>query len=412
MQNLDIVKDTIKQEIMKIIEKDYYTYPEQAIKEKVSQLFTKVLRANKEIPPLSRAQLQDILSNIIGELIGLGPVEILLHDPSITEIMIDGPHQVCVERAGKIEPTDIKFKSEEQLLYFIDKILGPLGRRVTQLEPYVDARLKDGSRVNVIRSPLALAGAVLTIRKFSRQVLGIDDLINSGTLAKDVADFLAACVKSRANILLSGGTSSGKTTTLNVLLSFIPDSERIITIEDTVELHLDQRYLVRLETRAPNIEGKGEVTIRDLLKNALHMRPDRIIVGEVRGEEVLDMLQAMNVGHEGSMTTIHANSPSDCLNRLELMALMGQANLNIELIRREIISAVHLIIQQKRTVDGKRKLIKICELSKSKKNEYILRDIFDFDEGTQQLVPTGTVPEFYSSLKEKFSFSYGPWEKA
>jgi pilus assembly protein CpaF len=296
-------------------------------------------------------------------------------------------------------------------LNFVDKILAPLGRRLTQLEPYVDARLKDGSRVNVIRSPLSLTGTVMTIRKFSRKVWDMQDLINSGTLNQDVANFLQTAVLARFNILIAGGTSSGKTTTLNILLSFVPADERIITIEDTVELHLSHRYLIRLETRMPTIEGKGEVNIRDLLKNSLHMRPDRIIVGEVRGEEVIDMLQAMNIGHEGSMTTIHANSPEDCLNRLEIMALMGQPNFTVELVKREIISALDLIIQQKRFADGRRKIIKICELSRKRKEEYDLNDIYVLDKNSEQLIPTGCVPEFYPILKEKFNFVYKPWEK-
>jgi pilus assembly protein CpaF len=289
-----------------------------------------------------------------------------------------------------------------------------LGKRVTRLEPYVDARLKDGSRVNVIRSPLSLVGTVLTIRKFNRHVLQISDLIRLGALTQEVADFLQACVRFRANIVISGGTSSGKTTSLNVLLSFVPKEERIITIEDTVELHLEHRYLVRLETRAPNIEGTGEVTIRDLLKNALHMRPDRIIVGEARSGEVIDMLQAMNIGHEGSMTTIHANSPEDCLSRLEIMALMGQPNLTVDLIKREIASAVDIVIQQKRFSDGRRKITKICELTKTGKagqGEYELKDIFVLEKGTEKLVPTGSVPKFYPLFKERLNFSYEPWER-
>jgi Flp pilus assembly CpaF family ATPase len=294
----------------------------------------------------------------------------------------------------------------------VDKILAPLGKRVTQLEPYVDARLKDGSRVNVIRSPLAIAGIIMTIRKFNRKLWQMQDLVNSGTLTQEAADFLQLCVKAKLNIIISGGTSSGKTTALNMLLSFVSQDERIITIEDTVELNLSHRFLVRLETRMPTVEGRGEVTIRDLLRNSLHMRPDRIIVGEVRGDEVIDMLQAMTVGHEGSMTTIHANSPEDCLNRLEIMVLMGQPNFTTELVRREIISAIDLIIQQQRFSDGRRKLVRICELSRIKKDQYQLNDIFTLDSKSQQLIATGCVPEFYQTLKQKFNFIYQPWEGA
>jgi len=407
------IKEKIKQEVIKRMDKDYFTYSEEVIKQKIETLFNNIVKSNKEIPALSRLQQQEILSQIVSEMIGLGPIEELLRDPTITEIMIDGPKQVCIERDGKIEMTDIAFRDEEHLLYFVDKMLSPLGRRLTQLEPYTDARLKDGSRVNIIRSPLSLMGTVLTIRKFNRQVLQMSDLIRLGTITNEVADFLKTVVNARYNILISGGTSSGKTTTLNVLLSFVPLQERIITIEDTVELHLPHRYLVRLETRAPNIEGKGEVTIRDLLRNALHMRPDRIIVGEVRGEETLDMLQAMIVGHEGSMTTIHANSPEVCLNRLATMTLMGQPNLTANLVRREIISAIDLIIQQKRFSDGRRKITKICELRKIKKGEpeYDLRDIFVIEKSSEQLIPTDSVPDFYPLLKEKYNFLYKPWEK-
>lgn len=407
------LKEKIKAEIIQRIEKGYFTFPENVIVQKIEEQFNNILRRNKEIASLSRMQQQEILSYIVNDMIGFGPIEELLRDATITEIMIDGPQQVCVERDGKIETTGIKFRDENHLSYFVDKMLSPLGRRLTQLEPYTDARLKDGSRVNMIRSPLSLTGTVITIRKFSRKVLTIDDLIRLQSLTPEAADFLRACVFARMNILISGGTSSGKTTLLNALLSFVQPDERIITIEDTVELHLTCKYLVRLETRAPTIEGKGEITIRDLLKNALHMRPDRVIIGEVRSGEVLDMLQAMNIGHEGSMTTLHANSPEDCLSRLEIMALRGQQNIVLDLVQREIASAINLIIQQKRFVDGRRKITKISELREQKKDtlKYNLTDIFVLDKTTENLVPTGIVPEFYPILKEQCNFMYPPWEK-
>lgn len=408
---INAIKERIKKEIIKRLDRDSAHYPQDKINNYIEVLFNNIIRKNKELNQLSDIQQKEILSQIVRETIGLGPIEELLQDPSITEIMIDSPKQICVERNGRIELTDLTFSDEEELLNYIDKILAPLGRRVTQLEPYTDARLKDGSRVNVIRSPLSLSGAVMTIRKFNRKALGIQDLIDSKTLNQDVANFLKACVLARLNIVISGGTSSGKTTTLNILLSFIPPDERIITIEDTVELHLSHRYLIRLETRMPTIEGKGEVTIRDLLKNSLHMRPDRIIVGEVRGEEAIDMLQAMNVGHEGSMTTIHANSPEDSLSRLEIMALMGQPNFTVGLVKREIISAIDLIIQQKRLSDGTRKIIKISELSRKEKKEYELKDIFILDKNSQQIITTGCIPESYPILKDKFNFVYRPWEQ-
>ena len=313
------LKEKIKKEIIRRAGKVSAHVPGESIESNVEALINSIIKRDREISHLTQTQQAEIVRQIKNEILGLGPIEELLRDPSVTEIMIDSPTQVCVERNGKIELTDINLRDEEWLLYFIDKILAPLGRRVTQFEPYVDARLKDGSRVNVIRSPLSLTGTVLTIRKFNRTVLSMQDLISAQTLNQDVANFLQASVIGRSNIIIAGGTSSGKTTTLNILLSFVPAEERIIIIEDTVELHLEHRFLVRLETRMPNVEGKGEVTIRELLKNSLHMRPDRIIVGEVRGGEVIDMLQAMNVGHEGSMTTIHANTPEDCLTRLEIM---------------------------------------------------------------------------------------------
>lgn len=406
------IREKIKAEILKKIEKGYTSYSEDRLRQEIVNLFNNIIRRKtRDIPVLSNEQQQEILSQIINEIVGLGPIEEFMQDPSITEIMIDSPKQICVERDGKIELTDVTFRDEDHLLSLVDKIIAPLGRRVTQLEPYVDARLKDGSRVNVIRSPLSLAGTIMTIRKFNRKAWKMEDLINAGTLSQDVANFLQGCVKARFNILIAGGTSSGKTTTLNILLSFAASDERIITIEDTVELNLSQPFLVRLETRTPTMEGKGEVTIRDLLKNSLHMRPDRIIVGEVRGDEVIDMLQAMNVGHEGSMTTIHANTPEDCLNRLEIMALMGQPNFTVELVRKEIISAIDLIILQKRLSDGKRKIVQITELGKIKKDEYVLNEIFVLDNNSQQLIPTGYVPESYTALKQKLNFIYQPWEK-
>jgi len=405
------LKEKIKKEIIRRVSKDYAHVPEESIESNIEALLHSIIKRDREISHLTQAQQAEIVSQIKNEILGLGPIEELMRDPSVTEIMIDSPTQVCVERNGKIELTDINLRDEEWLMYFVDKILAPLGRRLTQLEPYVDARLKDGSRVNVIRSPLSLTSTVLTIRKFNRTVLSMQDLINAQTLNHDVAGFLKAAVIARLNILIAGGTSSGKTTTLNILLSFVPTEERIITIEDTVELHLEHRFLVRLETRMPNMEGKGEVNIRELLRNSLHMRPDRIVVGEVRGGEVIDMLQAMNVGHEGSMTTIHANSPEDCMNRLEIMALIGQPNFTVELVKREIISALDLIIQQKRFSDGKRKIIRICEMTATKKEDYELKDIFVLDKESGQLLPTGAIPASYPLLKEKANFIYKPWEK-
>ncbi len=410
--DLNEIRESVKEEILKRLEKGQAGYSEEKIRQEITYSFNNFIKKRgRELPLLSAEQQREILTQLINEVVGLGFLEELMCDNSITEIMINGPKQVCIERDGKIEITARTFRDEDHLLNLVDKILSPLGRRVTQLEPYVDARLKDGSRVNVIRAPLSLSGTVVTIRKFNRKTWKIDDLIAAGTLNKMAAEFLGLCVKSRLNIIIAGGTSSGKTTTLNILLNFASQDERVITIEDTVELNLSQRFLIRLETRMPTIEGKGEITIRDLLRNSLHMRPDRIIVGEVRGDEVNDMLQAMNVGHEGSMTTIHANTSEDCLNRLEIMALMGRPNFTVELVRREIISAIDLIILQKRLPGGKRKIFQITELRKAKKGEYEFNDIFVLDEDTGQLVPTGFVPAFYHMFKEKFNYVYKAWEK-
>ena len=326
----------------------------------------------------SRGERLQIIADICDEILGLGPIEPLLKDPSITEVMINGASKVFVEQKGKLYRTDVKFHDELHLMNIIEKILAPLGRRIDESAPMVDARLEDGSRVNIIIPPLALDGAMVTIRKFSKSALTVRDLINFGTLDERMATFLEAGVKARLNILVSGGTGSGKTTTLNTLSSFIPPDDRIVTIEDAAELRLQQDHVVRLESRPPNIEGEGAIAIRDLVRNALRMRPDRIIVGEVRSGEALDMLQAMNTGHDGSLTTAHANTPRDALSRLETMVLMAGMELPVRAIRTQISSALDLILQQSRIRDGSRKITHISEVQGMEGDTIIVQDLFQY----------------------------------
>lgn len=335
---------------------------------------------NQESTPISRADRQCIAKEMANEILGYGPITPLLEDDGISEVMINGPKQVFVERHGKIELSDVVFRDDDHVLNIIDRIVSPIGRRIDESMPMVDARLPDGSRVNAIIPPISLIGPVVTIRKFAKDPFTIDDLINFGTLTPEMADFIEACVKSRLNIVVSGGTGSGKTTTLNVLSSFIPHTERIVTIEDAAELQLLQPHVVTLESRPPNIEGKGAITIRDLVRNALRMRPDRIIVGEVRSGEALDMLQAMNTGHDGSLTTGHANSPRDMLSRLETMVLMAGMELPIRAIREQISSAIDVIIQQSRLRDGSRRITHITEVQGMEGDIIVLQDLFKFHQ--------------------------------
>ena len=326
----------------------------------------------------SRGERLQIIADICDEILGLGPIEPLLKDPTISEVMINGASKVFVEQKGKLYRTDVKFHDETHLMNIIEKILSPLGRRVDESVPMVDARLADGSRVNIIIPPLALDGAMVTIRKFSKSALSVRDLIGFGTLDERMATFLEASVKARLNILVSGGTGSGKTTTLNTLSSFIPPDDRIVTIEDAAELKLQQDHVVRLESRPANIEGEGAIAIRDLVRNALRMRPDRIIVGEVRSGEALDMLQAMNTGHDGSLTTAHANTPRDALSRLETMVLMAGMELPVRAIRTQISSAIDLILQQSRIRDGSRKITHISEVQGMEGDTIIVQDLFQY----------------------------------
>ena len=316
----------------------------------------------REAAPLPETDRAALAERVVLLATGLGPLEPLMSDPAVDEVMVNGPGEVYVERGGRIEPGGVAFGGEAELMHAIERILAPLGRRVDESSPLCDARLPDGSRVNVVIPPLSLSGPCLTIRRFRRQGFSLRDLVGNATLAPEAADLLALCVAARASILVSGGTGSGKTTTLNALSGAIPGEERIVTIEDAAELRLRQRHVVRLEARPANLEGRGEVTIRQLVRNALRMRPDRIVVGEVRGAEALDMLQALNTGHEGSLTTVHANSPADALRRVETLALMAGVGLPHDAIREQVASALELVVHQARLPDGARGVDSICEV--------------------------------------------------
>jgi pilus assembly protein CpaF len=379
----------------------------EMIREAIQQLVVAV--GAEQSVALSGIEHKRIVQDVLDEVVGMGPIESLLREPTISEIMVNGPKQIYIEQGGKLRLSEKRFKDDNHVMHIIHKIVAPLGRHIDESSPMVDARLKDGSRVNAIIPPLALNGPTITIRKFAKEKLTVQDLIRFGTLSEEMADFVAACIKIRLNCIVSGGTGSGKTTTLNILSSFIPADERIITIEDAAELQLRQEHVVSLETRPPNIEGHGEVTIRDLVRNCLRMRPERIIVGEIRGGEALDMLQAMNTGHDGSLTTGHANSPRDFLARLETMVMMAGMDLPSKAIREQIASAVDLIIQQNRLRDGSRKITHITEVQGMEGEIITLTDIFRFEQtGVDdngkiigRLKPTGIRPKFMSRFKEE-----------
>ena len=377
----------------------------EEVRHTIEDLYDQILSQEGTI--LSRQERQRLFEQIVAEILGFGPIEPLLADESITEIMVNGPNKIYIERKGKLEKVNLTFESDEHLMRIIDRIVSPLGRRIDESSPYVDARLPVGSRVNAIIPPLALNGPTLTIRKFSKTPLTIDDLIRFGSITPEAVEFLRACVIARLNVIVSGGTGSGKTTFLNILSGFIPDDERIITVENAAELQLRQEHVVTLESRPPNIEGKGEVSIRDLVINCLRMRPDRIVVGECRGGEALDMLQAMNTGHDGSLTTAHANSPRDTLSRLETMVLMAGMDLPVRAIREQVASAVDLIIQQSRMQDGSRKVINITEVQGMEGDVIVMSDIFAFEQQGMEagrvigrLKPTGIRPKFVERIEQ------------
>ncbi|GAB4501703.1 MAG: CpaF family protein [Anaerolineales bacterium] len=374
------------------------------VRRTIMELFEQIL--NEENIVLSRPERQRLFEQIAAEILGFGPLQPLLDDESISEIMVNGPKNIYVERKGKLVRVPVAFEGNDHVMRIIDRIVAPLGRRIDESSPYVDARLPDGSRVNAVIPPISLVGPTLTIRKFSRNPITVEQLIQFGSITAEAVEFLKACVVGRLNIVVSGGTGSGKTTLLNVLSGFIPSDERILTIENAAELQLRQEHVVTLESRPSNIEGRGQITIRDLVVNALRMRPERIIVGECRGEEALDMLQAMNTGHDGSMTTAHSNSPRDTLARMETMTLMAGMDLPIRAIREQISAAVDLIVHQERMRDGTRKVINITEVSGMEGDVITTTDIFVFEQTGYEngkvmgrLRPTGLRPKFMDQIE-------------
>lgn len=403
------LKSKIQNNVIEELDIDFNEISDQNEEMKKEIKFIISKHIEEESLNMTNNEKKKIMEELLDEIIGFGPITELLADSEVTEIMVNGPNHVYVEKKGKLQLTNSKFKNDDHVMHVIKKIVSPIGRRIDESSPMVDARLPNGSRVNAIIPPLAIDGPSITIRKFSEDPFKIEDLINFSTLNHKMAELLKYCVKGRLNIFVSGGTGSGKTTTLNVLSSFIPHEERIVTIEDSAELQLGQDHVVRLETRPSNVEGKGEVTIRDLVKNSLRMRPDRIIVGEVRAGEALDMLQAMNTGHDGSLTTGHANTPRDMLARIETMVLMSGMNLPVKAIRDQVASAIDLIVQQSRLMDGSRKITHITEVQGMEGDVIILQDIYKFvQRGVDnkgkvigEFVSTGIVPKFAEKLKEK-----------
>jgi len=398
------LKDRIQGRIIEELSMDFNSEDSdnEELKAKIEEIILDFLEREKvNITRLDRERLK---GEIIDETLGFGPITPLIKDKEVSEIMVNSPNQVYIEKKGKLQLSEVKFRDNKHILRVIEKIVAPLGRRIDESSPMVDARLPNGSRVNAIIPPLALKGPTLTIRKFSEEPFKIGDLVNFGTLSLQMAEFLRLCVEGRLNIIVSGGTGSGKTTTLNVISSFIPNDERIVTIEDAAEIQLWQDHVVSLESRPPNIEGKGAITIRDLVKNSLRMRPDRIVVGEVRSGEALDMLQAMNTGHDGSLTTGHANSPRDMLSRLETMVLMAGMELPVKAIREQIASAVDLIVQQARLKDGSRKITHITEVQGMEGDVIILQDIFKYQQKTKdnagKFIFTGIKPKFLNKLED------------
>ncbi|NLX10249.1 MAG: CpaF family protein [Chloroflexi bacterium] len=371
----------------------------------IQELFSTIL--SEESIVLARAERERLFDAVVAEILGFGPLEPLLADDTITEIMVNGPKNIYIERAGNLSRANVTFEDDDHVLRVLDRIVAPLGRRIDESSPMVDARLPDGSRVNAVIRPIALCGPTITIRKFSKRPFTIEDLIRFGSLTPELGEFMRSCVIAKLNIIVSGGTGSGKTTLLNVLSGWIPNDERIVTIENAAELQLRQEHVVSLESRPPNIEGRGEISIRDLVVNALRMRPDRIVVGECRSGEALDMLQAMNTGHDGSLTTAHSNSPRDTLARLEVMCLMAGMDLPVRAIREQIASAVNVIIHQERMRDGTRKIVKVTEVQGMEGDIITMSDIFEFEQtGLEagkvigRIRPTGLRPKFIDKIEQ------------
>lgn len=403
------VKERVHQALIDSLGPQLYDphLPEEELATAVRETLQEVIES--EETPLSKSDRTRLIQEVSDDILGHGPLEPFLRDPEVSEIMVNGPDTIYVERSGRLFRADIRFTSESHLRRTIDKIVGRIGRRVDEASPMVDARLPDGSRINAVVPPIALDGSLLTIRKFATDPLTADDLVAFGTLSPASRDFLDACVRGRLNMVISGGTGSGKTTTLNVMSSFVPADERIVTVEDAAELQLHQDHVLRLESRPDNVEGKGGVSIRDLVRNCLRMRPDRIIVGEVRDGAALDMLQAMNTGHDGSITTVHANSPRDSLARLETMVLMAGVDLPVRAIREQVVGALDVIVQQARLKDGTRRVIAITEVVGMESDTVTLQDIysFDFSAGRDEegkfrggLVATGIRPKFTQHLED------------
>jgi pilus assembly protein CpaF len=395
----------IRDKVLARLDPQLDTSNSRLVRQTIQRMFPKILAEENLV--ISRTERLGLFEQVIAEILGYGPIESLLQDDTITEIMVNGPKNVYIERAGLLEKTSLTFDNDAHLLRIIERIVHPLGRRIDEASPMVDARLPDGSRVNVTIPPISLVGPVLTIRKFSRTPYTDEDLKAFGTLTPEVVELLKACVTARLNMLISGGTSTGKTTLLNVVSAYVPNRERIVTIEDAAELQLRQEHVVTLESRPPNIEGKGQITIRDLVINALRMRPDRIIVGEVRGGEALDMLQAMNTGHDGSLTTLHANTARDALRRLETMVLMAGMDLPLRAVREQVSSALDCIVHLERLADGSRKVIQVSEVQGMEGDVIVMQDVFQFahtgfKEGriVGRLQPTGIRPKFADKIKE------------
>jgi pilus assembly protein CpaF len=399
------LKDRVKRKLISELDPSIDTNKIDEVRQRLKSLFDQIIEAENLV--LTRAEKERLFEELAADVIGFGPIEPLLTDPTVSEVMVNGPKKIYFERKGRLLLSDVQFDDDDHVRRIIDRIVSPLGRHVDEASPIVDARLPDGSRVNVVIPPISLVGPTITIRKFTKEKLRVDDLIRFGSITPEIADFLRACVQARLNIVISGGTGSGKTTLLNVMSNFIPDDERIVSIEDSAELQLAKEHWIRMETRPANIEGTGAITARECMKATLRMRPDRIIVGECRSGEALDMLQAMNTGHDGSLTTGHANTPRDMLSRLETMVLMAGMDLPVRAIREQISSAVDLIVQQSRMRDGSRKVTHITEVQGMEGDKVTLQDVFLFEQEAFEngkvigaVKPTGVRPKFMPKIEE------------